>query len=456
MGCGGCFEKQLKIDRLTERIEYLENKLKTEKRKEKEGYFGSSTPSSKKPFKDNAPDNEKKNGGAKAGHKGNGRKKTDLMNAAKVQHYRIGTNCPHCGTHIIKKGSRERTTIDSDPVKAQSVLNICEKGYCPKCKKSIEAHPPVLSRGLYGNRLIANVCIMHYFHGLPMGRIEEVLGENVVTGSLFKVIQRLGRIFKPAIEKIINDYRKAEVRHADETGWRNDGESGYAWIFCTKSITIFRFRDTRSASVVKGLLGQIELKGYLVVDRYAGYNKAPCKIQYCYAHLLRLVQDLGKEFIDEIEVQNFVSALAPQLAEAMHLHNKKITDKQYYLKAKETNNKILKVIDSDACHLGIRNIQQIFRENESRLYHWVDNRNVPADNNRAEKELRPTVIARKVSFGSQSELGAQTREILMTVLHTAHKRLKEKSLEDWFNDALDRIVNDPKIDPYSLLSPVPT
>jgi len=48
---------------------------------------------------------------------------------------------------------------------------------------------------------------------------------------------------------------------------------------------------------------------------------------------------------------------------------------------------------------------------------------VPADNNRAERELRPLVIARKVSFGSQSDAGAQTREILMTVLHTLKKNV---------------------------------
>lgn len=39
---------------------------------------------------------------------------------------------------------------------------------------------------------------------------------------------------------------------------------------------------------------------------------------------------------------------------------------------------------------------------------------MPAENNLAERELRPLVIARKVSFGSQSDAGARTREILMT------------------------------------------
>ena len=64
--CNGCYEKQLEIDRLKERIEHLENKINYRKRKEKEGYFGSSTPSAKKPFKENSSKEKlNKNGGAK-------------------------------------------------------------------------------------------------------------------------------------------------------------------------------------------------------------------------------------------------------------------------------------------------------------------------------------------------------------------------------------------------------
>ena len=76
---------------------------------------------------------------------------------------------------------------------------------------------------------------------------------------------------------------------------------------------------------------------------------------------------------------------------------------------------------------------------------------IPAENNYAERELRPTVIARKVSFGSQSDAGAKTRSSLMTLLYTAKKRLKDESLEEWFKGALDRIAEDPTLNIASLL-----
>ncbi len=79
------------------------------------------------------------------------------------------------------------------------------------------------------------------------------------------------------------------------------------------------------------------------------------------------------------------------------------------------------------------------------MYHWAGDRTIPADNNLAERELRPLVIARKVSFGSQSDAGARTREILMTVLHTLKKRTPDVTTA--FKSALDKLAEQTNIDP---------
>ena len=84
------------------------------------------------------------------------------------------------------------------------------------------------------------------------------------------------------------------------------------------------------------------------------------------------------------------------------------------------------------------------------MYHWVQARRVPPDNNLAERNLRPTVIARKVSFGSSSDAGAKTRSILMSVLHTLNKRRGDRSLESIFKNLLDEIAKNPKVQVVSL------
>lgn len=451
--CPGCFKKQCRIDELEDEVIRLKQKLRYEERKAKDGYFGSSTPSSKKPFKGTAEDAVNKNGGALCGHKGHGRKKITPANTDETKEIVIGDKCPRCRGSLVNKSFIKRPIIDSVLLQTKKILYLCQKKYCPRCKKTVSAKPPVLPRSLYGNQLIAQVLYLHYGQLIPLGRIVEILGGSVSTSNLHDIFGRLSRIWQPAIDRLIREYRKEPVKHADETGWRTDGKNGYAWLFCSKNTSIFRFEDNRSSRVRQTVLGKCRLPGTLITDRYGVYNKSPCSLQYCYAHLLRLVEDTGAQFADNEEVQGFVAALAPLLAQAMHLRGQDIADAAYYRRAKVLKAQIRRVINAGACHAGIKAVQTIFKENKDRLYRWVNDRAIPADNNRAERELRPTVIARKVSFGSQSKQGALSRSILMTIIHTAKKRLPADALQEWLKESLDAIAVNPGINMYSLLPP---
>ncbi|OHD77406.1 MAG: hypothetical protein A2355_03095, partial [Spirochaetes bacterium RIFOXYB1_FULL_32_8] len=343
--CEECLSKQQEIDRLKQENEHLKNKLKTQQRKNIEGVFGSSTPSSKIPLKENTKiENPNKNGGKKKGDKGFGRKKATENSADKVEFlYNETEICPECASELEKKGYQDRTVIDSENNRPKEILYKCEKKYCPICNKTYKAKPKVFDNGLFGNNLISQCCTMHYFHGIPLGRIESIFGKYITSSTLISIFHKIAKILEKAEKYLIEDYRKALVKHADETGWRTDGNSGYAWIFCSNDTTIFQFKNTRGSSVARAIFGEEELFGVLVVDRYAGYNKIKCKIQYCYAHLLRLVEDLGKEF-DDTEVIIFVSQLAFYLSEAMRLKKLDISDEEYYEKAGIIKNEIIKIV----------------------------------------------------------------------------------------------------------------
>jgi transposase len=456
--CQHCFEKQCAIDKLIAKVTALEAKLRVQKRKASEGFFGSSTPSSKVPLKESSlAENQKKRGGAKVGHPGHGRKKINPDQADEVHTHKapVDGHCPICGgTDFVDVASKERGIIDSAPVKAKKIVHrLCGK-MCTTCHKVIRARAPsVMPNALYGNQLVTNVVTSNLVHGTPLGRLEEIFG--IPASAMISIEHRLARLFAGIPALLIEKFRQAVVKHADETSWRTDGANGYAWLFATDQISIFEFRDTRSSSVPAAILGQKRLPGVLVVDRYAGYNRVPCKIQYCYAHLLRNLTDLGKEFSGSQEVNAFVDSAAPLLAAAISLRGQPISDPEYYTQANRIAKQIRKVMNVDAQHLGIRAYQDIFRENKHRLYHWVKDRRVTADNNLAERDLRPTVIARKVSFGSQSEAGAKTRGILMTVFVTLRKQYPNDYVQR-FKTALDRLAENTTADPYALLfgSPV--
>jgi transposase len=257
-------------------------------------------------------------------------------------------------------------------------------------------------------------------------------------------------LFKEGPARLIQQYRQTLVKFADETGWRNDGHHGYAWLFSTRLLSIYRIRATRSASVVAEVLGTEPLPGVLVVDRYNGYNKAPCAIQYCYEHLRRTIEDLSQEFPHSAEIKHFVTTVVPLLSQAMGLRSQPISDAEFYTRASQLKATLIKEMTKPADHAGIQNIQAIFQEYSQRLYHWADNRAVPAENNFSERGVRRLVIARKISFGSQAEQGAKTREILMTVLQSLRKHYPQ-DYRTKFKRGLNQLALNPQLDPYALL-----
>jgi len=86
------------------------------------------------------------------------------------------------------------------------------------------------------------------------------------------------------------------------------------------------------------------------------------------------------------------------------------------------------------------------------MFQWVKSPDIPVENNFAERALRPMVIARKVSFGSQSERGLKTREILMTILHTARCRGHDPAA--FLERALDLIAENDLAAVIRLLFPI--
>jgi hypothetical protein len=335
-------------------------------------------------------------------------------------------------------------------VQAERLLYRLPKRYCPRCRRTFQPRAPaVLPKSLYGNQLLATATTMHYLHGIPLGKVCDQTGLG--PGSLVEIFHRVARVFAGIPDRLIQEYRQAPVKHADETSWRTLGKNGYAWLFATPRLSLFLFRQTRAASVPQQVFGKPWLPGCLVVDRYGGYNKVPCAIQYCYSHLLRDVQDLEKEFPESVEVTAFVSTVAPQLALAMGLRSQPISDHEFSRQAAALKAQIIATMDAPAQHLGIRRVQEIFRAHADRLYHWADDRRVPAENTLAERDLRPTVIARQVSFGSQSDAGAHTRGILMSVLHTLKKRQVDGVAH--LKRVLDQLAIASYQDPFPLLFP---
>ena len=90
--------------------------------------------------------------------------------------------------------------------------------------------------------------------------------------------------------------------------------------------------------------------------------------------------------------------------------------------AEAIKSKIVGLANRRAKDPALQNVQNIFREHADRMYHWARGPDIPADNNRAERGVRGLVIARKTSFGGQSEGALWVREFNQSVMETLAMR----------------------------------
>lgn len=443
--CESCFEKQRIIDRQFEEIQQLKQKLQVNQRKSQAGFFGSSTPSSQLPVKANSlAENQVKKGGGKIGHLGVGRQ---IFSSEEADERRVAEvpveRCADCECQLNRQSSNERAIYELEREKLNKVYYTIKRKVCPKCRRIVSGKVGnAFGRMSLSNELIAEIAEQHYVLGRTLGQIAERFA--LPFSTLADSLQRIGKKLEPCLGKLKSDYRTAGVRHADETNWRTDGGNGYSWYFGSATVSLHLFRETRSASVVREVLGVEPLGGILVVDRYGGYNRVPTEIQYCYAHLLREMKDLETEFESDEEVKNYTSLMKLHLTDAMQLRKRNLSKAEYLAQAHAIKLKIEELSHRQARHPAVRRWQDFFVEKEERLFQWCQSSEIPAENNYAEREIRKIVIARKMSYGSQSKEGAKTREIWTSILQTLKKR--EENPRDKLAEALNKLSHNENLD----------
>lgn len=402
-------------------IKELEKKLNI--RKGTESPYGLNTPSARQVYKTNStPENQEKRGGAPKGHQGHGRKDFTVEDADRVQ---VNTSPPSkscCDNpNMHAAGTVNHAVYNFIPMQLELVMNVNTRYRCENCGCDVFAPTPNTMPGAkFSNAAAAQMMVEAYFYQTPLGRVADRFGVN--KGTLIGMAHRYANLLQPLFDQLVEELRGAVFLHADETGWSMDGKRAYSWIFANDDFRIFLFRDSRGSKVPKEILGLLQLMLILVTDRYRGYLPLLVERQLCFVHLLRDVKKIKLEFPDELEVGNFCNDMMSLISAAIKLRKTHLDRNLYLARAEQIQTKIMTICNQSACHPGIQYIQDIFRINEKDLFQWVKNPDIPCENNFAERHLRPVVISRKLSFGCQSERGMNTREVLMSILHTAECR----------------------------------
>ncbi len=239
---------------------------------------------------------------------------------------------------------------------------------------------------------------------------------RLCVGAIVRAIHQVARQAQPAVDRILERIRGSPVVHADETGWRQDGANGYVWTFSTPAGRYF-LRRRRNKEVVDEVLDE-SFSGVLVSDFYAACHHYPGLRQRCWAHLLRDIHDLKSLYPKDRQLARWAAAVHQIYSAAKSFAHPQARQRQrvqQQLERKLLAQCRLYAQDPAAAQGNLcRRIERHIKE----LFVFVAASGVPSDNNAAESSLRPLVISRKISGGTRSEQGTDTKMTLACLFGT--------------------------------------
>lgn len=332
--------------------------------------------------------------------------------------------CPDCGRQLSGGWiARTRQVIELPEMAVRVIEHRAIGRHCGVCGKDhiakIDLSGQVVGKMRFGVRLMSLVAELQTTCRMPISQIRGLLNTlyrlEISAGEIAGILQKVAQVAEPIYVGLRDEIRGSPVVNADETGWREDGVNGYIWSFSTPRTRYFAYNRSRSSEVPKETLG--EFKGKLVCDFYSAYSVIDVVCQRCWTHFLRALKKLNEKHPDDESVVRFVDAVKDVYERAKAFSS---DIRRHRLWAKMAFERELMEIALP--YLGLKKPQSTLagriEKHLAELFIFVEEPEVPSDNNAAERSVRPSVIARKISGGTRSAKGSKTRMILMSVFGT--------------------------------------
>jgi transposase len=368
------------------------------------------------------------------------------------------TRCPFCGGTLEPEGYEEASVTDMPATPEPEVrlfkVHVCR---CQKCGRRTRGKHPDVAADQYGAtahrlgpRIKAMAHSLHYGDGVPVRRLPTILrGMSGITMTQSAITQHaLKQIEGPvgaAYRELREQVRHAPVTYTDDTGWRVGGDGAYLMAFDTDQETVYQIRPQHGNEQVREVIPS-NYSGTLVTDRFTSYEAEELtgvEQHKCLSHLIRNVVEVVESKTGRAKV--FGSQLKTILQSANDLwRQQRVGEVSDYADRGERIEEELTYLlrprrlrDPDNQRL----LDGIGRQHDRhRVLNFLTNPEVEPTNNRAERVLRPAVIARKVSHCSKNERGAEAFAAFTSVARTTVKKglaTVTEVLHRLFKDGLD-------------------
>ena len=255
-------------------------------------------------------------------------------------------------------------------------------------------------------------------------------------GAVSNLEGQTSAALKEPHEEALEHVKSQAAVHADETSWRELNEKSWLWVGLDGEATVFLIRPSRSGSIAKELLGE-EFNGTLISDRWSGYNWVDVEQrQLCWAHLIRdfrKIAESGKE--TEIIGECLEEAAAELFGHWHRVRDGTQARSTFRRHASKLRKQVRRLLELGAARDAWRGpgICRGILKLEPAMWRFALEDEVEPTNNAAERAIRPAVIWRKTSLGSQSRRGSEFVERMLTCTMTL--RRKGRNVLDYVHDA---------------------
>ena len=406
----------------------------------------SSIPPSSDPLHAEKKPEKKKSGkkrGGQPGHKGHSRFLYDVSECSSVLDHHPKT-CSCCGEILLGEDANpyRHQIVEIPPINPIIVEHRLHQIECQQCGRLTRARlPQDVHPSGYGVRVVALVTVLSglYRHSQRMvqSAMVDVFGISMSLGTVNNLRLEASNAVESAVESAKIYVQNSRVVGADETsfaqgnvdGCNHKNSQGWLWVAVTPLVTFFEIALSRCSDAARNLLGE-NFSGILNSDRYAAYNWVGLEQrQLCWAHLKR-------EFIKISERPGVSAELGTALVKQLELlfelwhrvRDGTLKRCEFQLLVEPIRNSIKSSLQEAADYeIGfkektplaktVRTCRQILKL-EPALWLFVMLDGVEPTNNAAERAIRPAVIWRRTSFGSQTQAGSHFVQRMLTVVTT--------------------------------------
>jgi transposase len=251
--------------------------------------------------------------------------------------------------------------------------------------------------------------------------LEDLFGLPMSLGTLANLEQVTVQALAEPVAEARASVQGQPTAYLDETGWREGRQRAWLWTAVTACVTVFVVRLSRSRKVAQELLGE-RFWGYLVTDRWSAYSWYPSwRRQVCWAHLLRDIDAMCERDGRSREIGEALRAQARHMFHWWHrVRDGTLSHASFASSMRPIRREVEHLLEAgQTC--GVPKTEGTCRDILKRrqaLWTFVRHEGVEPTNNAAERAIRPGVLWRKGSFGTQSPEGSRFVETMMTVVAT--------------------------------------